>query len=158
MSAQGRAGHGALPPVGPLNERPGGFVPRPEVQQMLLQALAGVDVGVDDRRIVEWLAGFNTEAVTVASLIRRAWQAGVQTGRGERLDEAGLRKVAEQYARRYRAVVAGDPSTRQRALAFTVAVEFAAAVLDCDAEPAEAVRAVVAADWDADAAARRPWL
>lgn len=43
----------------------------------LLEALDGVELGEYDRRIVEWLAGWDTSVVgTVASLIYRARQAG----------------------------------------------------------------------------------
>lgn len=76
-----------VPLAGPLHERPSGFVPRETVEAMLSGALAGVELGAYDRRITRWLSGFNTEAVVVASLIRRAWAEGVRTGRVEACDE-----------------------------------------------------------------------
>ena len=76
-----------VPPAGPLHERPTGFVPRETVEAMLSGALDGVELGAYDRRITRWLSGFNTEAVAVASLIRRAWAEGVRTGRVEACDE-----------------------------------------------------------------------
>lgn len=43
----------------------------------LLEPLAGVELGHYDRRILDWLAGWDVETVgTVASLLHRARQAG----------------------------------------------------------------------------------
>ena len=64
-------------PAGPLQSAPGGFVPEPERAVILAGVLAGIELGAWDRRIVEWLAGWDTcTALTVASLIARARAAG----------------------------------------------------------------------------------
>lgn len=60
-------------PSGPLDRDPGGFYPRDEQRTMLLDVLAGVELGVWDKSIVEWLSGYDASTVvTIASLIQRA--------------------------------------------------------------------------------------
>ncbi len=60
-------------PAGPLESAPGGFVPVPERAVLL----AGIGLGAWDRRIVAWMAGWDTCTVlTVASWIGRAREAG----------------------------------------------------------------------------------
>lgn len=45
----------------------------------LLEALDGIELGDYDRRIIDWLAGWDTSVVgTVASLLYRAREAGEQ--------------------------------------------------------------------------------
>jgi hypothetical protein len=68
--------------AGPLDAPPGGpFVPEAEGRELLARPLAGVALGAYDRRILAWLAGWDTPTVlTVASLLARARAAG----RGER--------------------------------------------------------------------------
>lgn len=64
-------------PAGPLDAPPGGFVPEAELAAILAGALEGVGLGAWDRRVVAWLAGWDTCTVlTVASLIGRARAAG----------------------------------------------------------------------------------
>ena len=64
-------------PRGPVEAPPPGFVPQAEQAQILAGVLAGIELGAWDRRIVEWLAGWDTcTALTVASLIARARAAG----------------------------------------------------------------------------------
>jgi hypothetical protein len=65
-------------PTGPLERDPGGFLPEPMQEAMLLEALAGVELGAWDRRIIAWLAGWTASEVrTIASLIQRARAAAV---------------------------------------------------------------------------------
>lgn len=48
-----------------------------DVSAMLDEAVAGIQLGAYDRRIVEWLKGWDSPTiVTVASLIKRARAAG----------------------------------------------------------------------------------
>ena len=64
-------------PVGPVEAAPGGFVPRAEQRQILVEALVGVELGAWDERIVEWLAGWDACTVlTIASLLVRARDSG----------------------------------------------------------------------------------
>ena len=64
-------------PAGPLEPAPGGFVPRAGQAEILAGVLAGVELGAWDRRIVEWMAGWDASTVlTVASWIARARAAG----------------------------------------------------------------------------------
>jgi hypothetical protein len=64
-------------PRGPVEAPPRGFMPQAEQAQILAGVLAGIELGAWDRRIVEWLAGWDTcTALTVASLIARARTAG----------------------------------------------------------------------------------
>lgn len=68
---------------------------RVEAAEMWRIALLHVGVlGGWDRTITAWLAGKGPDVVaTVASLLRRAWQAGLKAGRREALDEAGALRV-----------------------------------------------------------------
>jgi hypothetical protein len=60
-------------PAGPLERAPGGFVPEPERAGILAGVLAGIELGEWDRRIAEWLAGWDAATVlTVASWIARS--------------------------------------------------------------------------------------
>ena len=69
-------------PGGPVQAPPRGFMPAAEQAQILAGVLAGIELGTWDRRIVEWLAGWDTCTVlTVASLITRARAAGVAASR-----------------------------------------------------------------------------
>ncbi len=55
---------------------PRGVVPRAEQAEILAAALAGIELGAWDRRIAEWLAGWDTATVlTVASWIARSRMA-----------------------------------------------------------------------------------
>ena len=64
-------------PAGPVEVPPAGFAPRAEQAEMLAGVLAGVELGAWDRRIVDWLAGWDASTVvTVASLIARSRAAG----------------------------------------------------------------------------------
>jgi hypothetical protein len=77
-------------PIGPIDRGLGGFLPGPEQEAMLLEALDGVILGAYDRRIVAWLAGHDASTVLpIASLIVRARQAEAAQLAA---DLAGMRK------------------------------------------------------------------
>jgi hypothetical protein len=60
---------------GPLHVEPAGFLPSTEQRLLLVEALAGVELGAWDERIVTWLAGWETgTVVTVGSWLRRVRQ------------------------------------------------------------------------------------
>ncbi len=64
-------------PAGPVEAPPRGFVPEAGRAEILAGALAGIGLGAWDRRIVAWMAGWDTCTVlTVASWIGRAREAG----------------------------------------------------------------------------------
>jgi len=64
-------------PAGPVEVAPPGFVPEAEQGEILAGVLAGVELGAWDRRILDWLAGWDASTVlTVASLIARSRAAG----------------------------------------------------------------------------------
>jgi hypothetical protein len=64
-------------PDGPVEVPSAGFAPRAEQAEMLAGVLAGVELGAWDRRIVDWLAGWDASTVlTVASWIARSRAAG----------------------------------------------------------------------------------
>ena len=63
-------------PRGPVEAPPRGFVPQAEQARILAGVLAGIELGAWDRRIAEWLAGWDTATVlTVASWIARSRMA-----------------------------------------------------------------------------------
>jgi hypothetical protein len=67
-------------PAGPVEAPPPGFVPRAEQAQILAGVLAGIELGAWDRRILEWMAGWDACTVlTVAS-----WIARSRAARGQR--------------------------------------------------------------------------
>ncbi len=58
---------------GPIDEAPRGFKPNNEQLRELLAPLAGIELGVYDRRILDWLANWDWSTVgTVVSLLHRA--------------------------------------------------------------------------------------
>jgi len=64
-------------PAGPVEVPPLGFVPRAEQAEILAGVLAGIELGAWDRRILEWMAGWDACTVlTVASWIARSRAAG----------------------------------------------------------------------------------
>jgi hypothetical protein len=64
-------------PAGPVEVAPRGFVPEAEQAAILAAALAGIELGAWDRRIVGWLAGWDASTVvTIASWIVRSRAAG----------------------------------------------------------------------------------
>ena len=70
------AGRPAVP-AGPVHGVPAGFMPRAEQEQLLEVALAGIELGEYDRRIVAWMANWDTSTLlTVVSWIVRARAAG----------------------------------------------------------------------------------
>lgn len=71
----------ATVPAGPVDDRPRGVPSDAEQRAALLAVLAeaGVELGEHDRRIVEWLAGWEWSTVaTVASWVRRAGQGAAR--------------------------------------------------------------------------------
>jgi hypothetical protein len=72
----GQPGAGRVP-AGPVEVAPAGFVPGGVQAQILAGVLAGIELGAWDRRILGWLAGWDTSTVlTVASWIARSRAAG----------------------------------------------------------------------------------
>ena len=68
------AGPAQPPPVprGPIQTAPRGCLPATGRAQILAGALAGLELGAWDRRILRWLAGWDTStALTIASWITR---------------------------------------------------------------------------------------
>jgi hypothetical protein len=64
---------------GPVEVAPGGCWPAVEQRRILLEALAGVELGEWDGRIVDWLAGWDACTVlTIASWIVRSRAAEPQ--------------------------------------------------------------------------------
>ena len=64
-------------PGGPVEVPPPGFVPGAVQAEILAGALAGIELGAWDRRILEWMAGWDASTVlTVASWIARSRAAG----------------------------------------------------------------------------------
>jgi hypothetical protein len=64
-------------PAGPVEVPPPGFVPKAGQAEILAGVLDGIELGAWDRRIVEWMAGWDASTVlTVASWIARARAAG----------------------------------------------------------------------------------
>ena len=67
-------------PAGPLESDPGGFWPQEDRLAVLADVLDGVELGAWDRRILEWMAGWDACTVlTVAS-----WIARSRAARGQR--------------------------------------------------------------------------
>jgi hypothetical protein len=67
-------------PAGPAEQAPAGpFLTEPQRRALLAQALTGVALGAYDRRVLDWLAGWEPSTVrTLASLLDRARAAGRQ--------------------------------------------------------------------------------
>jgi hypothetical protein len=73
----GQPGMAGRVPAGPVEVPPAGFVPEAGQAEILAAMLAGIELGAWDRRIVGWLAGWDTSTVlTVASWIARSRAAG----------------------------------------------------------------------------------
>ncbi len=72
----GQPGAGRVP-AGPVEVPPREFVPEAEQAAILAGALAGIELGAWDRRILGWLAGWDACTVlTIASWIARSRAAG----------------------------------------------------------------------------------
>jgi hypothetical protein len=77
VTAGRRPGVTGRVPAGAVEAPPGGFVPEAERAGILADALAGVELGAWDRRILAWLAGWDAATVvTVASWVARSRAAG----------------------------------------------------------------------------------
>ena len=64
---------------GPIEIEPRGFASRDEQHRVLLECLAGLELGVWDERIVCWLAGWESSAVsTNACWLRRLSSSAAQ--------------------------------------------------------------------------------
>lgn len=67
-------------PAGPVQVAPGGCVPFAQQRRILVEVLAGMELGAWDERMVDWLAGWDTCTVlTIASWIARA--RGIESSR-----------------------------------------------------------------------------
>jgi hypothetical protein len=78
--------HTPLP--GPIEELPLSAVTDVEARAQLAAATDGLPLGGCDAEFLEWLAATDTRAtVVVASLLRRAWTAGLAAGRMEIREE-----------------------------------------------------------------------
>jgi len=68
---------------GPVEVEPRGFVSRDEQWRVLMESLAGLELGVWDERIVSWLAGWEWSTVsTIASWLRRLSSSTATGGPG----------------------------------------------------------------------------
>jgi hypothetical protein len=64
-------------PAGPVDSVPAGFLSRADQRRVLEDVLGGMALGAHDRRIVEWMAGWDASTVlTVASWVTRARTEG----------------------------------------------------------------------------------
>lgn len=66
-------------PAGPLDAEPSTYLSHPDGVTLLTGLLdaAGVELGAYDRRIIDWLAGWDGGTVlTIASLLQRLAMAG----------------------------------------------------------------------------------
>ena len=79
-NATGRPVEGSSPlniPAGPIESAPWTALDIEDFPAALAEAFAGVELGAYDRRIIEWLAGWDGPTVaTLASLVIRARKAG----------------------------------------------------------------------------------
>ena len=63
-------------PTGPIHADPGGYLPRPMLRSLLADALSRVELGAWDRKVLDWLAGWDASTVVpIVSLIVRARRA-----------------------------------------------------------------------------------
>lgn len=69
---------------GPVEVEPRGFVSRDEQCRVLMESLAGLELGKWDERIVSWLAGWEWSTVsTIASWPRRVNSQAATGGSGD---------------------------------------------------------------------------
>jgi hypothetical protein len=62
----------ATVPAGPVQAPPPGFIPKAQQAQILAAALAGIELGAWDLRILDWMSNWDASTVlTVASWITR---------------------------------------------------------------------------------------
>lgn len=67
-------------PAGPIETTQWGYMPAAMQRRALLDALDGVELGAEDRRLIDWLAGWDWPTVgVIASLIIRARAIGGET-------------------------------------------------------------------------------
>lgn len=57
---------------GPIESEPSGFVPRAGQLDVLLECLAGIELGAWDLRIVSWLSGWDWP--TVSTIVSWLWR------------------------------------------------------------------------------------
>jgi hypothetical protein len=88
-------------PAGPLEQEPAGpFIPHGERLMMLREALGEVDLGAYDRRILNWLAGWDTSTIrTLVSLITRAKAAELAAARYGQHDQTTAAALPAPTAR-----------------------------------------------------------
>lgn len=69
-------------PCGPVELAPAGFVPAAVRAEILAEVLSGVELGGYDRRMLEWMAGWDAATVlTIASWVVRARAADSEAQR-----------------------------------------------------------------------------
>lgn len=62
----------AMVPAGPVQQPPPGFIPKAQQAEILATALAGIELGDWDRRILDWMSNWDAATVlTVASWVTR---------------------------------------------------------------------------------------
>lgn len=91
-----------LPLPGPLDDDPAAAVREMAsdgdalrvARTMLASAVIDIPRGAQDERVITWLAGWDVSTIaTIASLMRRCWQAGAAARHAELEDEiAALRE------------------------------------------------------------------
>jgi hypothetical protein len=99
-------------PAGPLEQEPAGpFIPHGERLMMLREALGEVELGAYDRRILNWLAGWDTSTIrTLVSLITRAKAAELAAARYGQHDQTTAAALPASAAGARAATAASTPN------------------------------------------------
>lgn len=126
-------GAGRTPPLpGPLHERP--RVDSATSKAMLTDALTGIELGAyDDRILAGEASGWDAPTrATVASLLRRAWAAGVAVGRAELAEEsAAVARLRAELASLARALPEVDVCGVDGYVCQACGVRYGGRIFDC---------------------------